>query len=244
MSPEAYLEMAATEQHHWWFTGRRAILDAVLAGMGLPAAARILEIGSGTGGNLDLLAGHGTVSAVEMDPTARSIALDKTGHRFDIRQGRCPDNVPFPPASFDLVCMFDVLEHIDEDVATLAVAKALLASGGRILLTVPANRWMWGPHDVFLHHKRRYSSAELRRKAGAAGLRMERLTHFNTLLFPLAAVMRIKDRLAGTQAASGTAIPAAPINQVLRHVFSSERHLLRWMPLPFGVSLLAILSAA
>lgn len=244
MSPDAYLEMAATEERHWWFSGRRAILDTMLAGMALPAASRILEIGSGTGGNLDLLAGHGTVSALEMDPAARAISLAKTGHRYDIRHGRCPDQVPFPPASFDLICMFDVLEHIVEDVATLALASTLLAGGGRILLTVPANRWMWGPHDVFLHHQRRYRAAELRCKAGAAGLRLDRLTHFNTLLFPLAAAMRIKDRLAGTQAASGTAIPAAPINHALRHVFSSERHLLRWMRLPFGVSLLAVLSAA
>ncbi|MBA5606961.1 class I SAM-dependent methyltransferase [Duganella sp. FT3S] len=243
MSPEAYLEMADTEQRHWWFTGRRAILDAVLAGMALPAAARILEIGSGTGGNLALLAGHGAVSALEMDPGARLISLARTGHRFDIRQGRCPDDVPFPPASFDLVCMFDVLEHIDEDVATLALAKTLLAGGGRMLLTVPANRWMWGPHDVFLHHQRRYSAAELRRKVGAAGLRLERLTHFNTLLFPLAAAARITDRLSGKQAASGTAIPAAPVNRLLHQAFSSERHLLRFMGLPFGVSLLAIVSA-
>ncbi|MES2114211.1 MAG: class I SAM-dependent methyltransferase [Pseudomonadota bacterium] len=243
MSPEAYLEMADTEARHWWFTGRRAILDAILAGLGLPAAPRILEIGSGTGGNLDLLAAHGTVSAVEMDPAARLISIAKTGGRFDVRQGRCPDDVPFQPASFDLICMFDVLEHIEEDQATLALAKTLLAPGGRILLTVPANRWMWGPHDVYLHHKRRYSAAELRRKVGAAQLHLDRITHFNTVLFPLAAAVRIKDRLLRNNTASGTAIPSAPVNLALHHAFGCERHLLRFVSLPFGVSLLAIVSA-
>jgi SAM-dependent methyltransferase len=243
MSPEAYLEMADTEARHWWFTGRRAILDTVIADLHLPAAASILEIGSGTGGNLDLLAAHGKVSAVEMDPTAMSISIAKTGGRFDIRAGHCPETMPFPAASFDLVCMFDVLEHIEQDRETLALARSMLATGGRILLTVPANRWMWGAHDVFLHHKRRYGAAELRQKARDAKLHLDRITHFNTLLFPLAAAVRIKDRLVGKQSASGTAIPAAPMNLALHHTFGSERHLLRFMRLPFGVSLLAVMSA-
>lgn len=243
MSPEAYLEMADTEARHWWFTGRRAILDSVLSSMELPDAPRILEIGSGTGGNLDLLSTYGNVSAIEMDPAARLISIEKTDGRFDIRQGRCPDDMPFQPASFDLICMFDVLEHIEADLATLALAKTLLAAGGRILLTVPANRWMWGPHDVFLHHKRRYSASELQHKVRAAELHMDRITHFNTLLFPLAAAVRIKDRLVGNNSASGTGIPSALMNFAFHHTFSSERHLLRFASLPFGVSLLAIVSA-
>lgn len=243
MNPEAYLEMADTEARHWWFSGRRAILDSVIAGLRLPAAASILEIGSGTGGNLDLLSAHAKVSAVEMDATAIAIAIEKTGGRFDIRAGRCPDNVPFPAASFDLICMFDVLEHIEQDRATLALVRTLLAPGGRILLTVPANRWLWGAHDVFLHHKRRYGEAELRQKVRDARLHLDRITHFNTLLFPLAAAVRIKDRLLGNHTDSGTAIPFAPMNLALRHTFGSERHLLRFMRLPFGVSLLAVASA-
>lgn len=232
--------MAETEERHWWFTGRRKVLAALIARLALPREARILEIGCGTGGNLAMLSGFGQVSALESDPAARAIAVEKTAGRFDIRAGRCPDEIPFAARSFDLVCLFDVLEHIEEDVATLEAAAALLARDGQAVLTVPAHRWMWSAHDEFLHHKRRYSAGELRRKIAAAGLRIAAFSHFNTLLFPLAAVVRVKDRLLGRDQASGHDVPPRPVNALFHGVFSAERFLVGRLPLPFGVSLMAV----
>lgn len=243
MNPNAYLEMAQTEAQHWWFTARRAILSTLISRFQLPANARILEIGSGTGGNLEMLSAFGQVSALEMDEVARTIATQKTGGRFDIRAGSCPKDIPFASEKFDLICLFDVLEHIDADVETLVATRKLLADGGRILLTVPAYRWLWSAHDEFLHHKRRYSAVELIDKVAAASLRMEKISYFNTLLFPLAAAVRLKERLLKSRTASGTAIPAAPINAALRTIFGMERFLLGRLPLPFGVSLCAVLRA-
>jgi SAM-dependent methyltransferase len=244
MSPDAYLEMAESEASHWWFSGRRAILSDLIASLDLPSEARILEIGSGTGGNLQMLSFFGGVSAMEMNATARSIALQKTDGRFDIRAGFCPGEIPFIGETFDLVCLFDVLEHIDEDVETLIAARRLLAAKGRVLMTVPAYRWLWSTHDSFLHHKRRYSADELRRKVTTAGLLPVRISYFNTLLFPLAATIRFKDRLLGSAAASGTGIPPSPINRMFGMLFGSERFMLRQFNLPFGVSLLGVLEAA
>lgn len=243
MSPDAYLEMAATEDRHWWFAGRRSVLSALISRLDLPPQASILEIGSGTGGNLSMLSAFGRVSAMEMDKVARGIAMQKTEGRFDIRAGSCPSQIPFDGQKFDLVCLFDVLEHIEDDRATLAAIKALSAPGGRVLITVPAYRWMWSAHDEFLHHKRRYLASELKDKAQDAGFRIERLSYFNTLLFPLAAAVRIKDRLMRSSEASGTALPPSPVNATLRTVFGAERFLLDRFNLPFGVSLLAILRA-
>jgi SAM-dependent methyltransferase len=243
MNPDAYVEMADTEARHWWFAGRRAVSASLIAGLKLPREARILEVGSGTGGNLAMLASFGTVSALEMNATARAIAARKTGGRFDIRAGLCPADIPFAGETFDLICLFDVLEHIDEDVATLAALKERLAANGRILLTVPANDWLWSTHDEFLHHKRRYSAAGLRAAVTAAGLRLDRMSYFNTLLFPLAALVRLKDRLLGRPSTSGRDVPARPVNWLLRQTFGMERFLLRLFRLPFGVSLFAILRA-
>lgn len=243
MNADAYLEMAATEASHWWFVGRRSILSDIIAALDLPANARILEIGSGTGGNLEMLSLFGQVSALEMNAMARSIALERTGGRFEIRDGFCPAAIPYAEEKFDLICIFDVLEHIEEDVETLIAVKSLLAKGGRILITVPAYQWLWSAHDEFLHHKRRYSAYTLRQKITLAGLRATRISYFNTLLFPLTAVIRVKDRLLSSAAPSGTSIPPPIINLILSKLFSSERLMLRQINLPFGVSLLSVLQA-
>ncbi|MBQ0720517.1 MAG: class I SAM-dependent methyltransferase [Gammaproteobacteria bacterium] len=243
MNPDAYLEMADTEARHWWFTGRRAILAHLIDTFDLPPNARILEIGSGTGGNLQMLSTFGQVSALEMDATAREIAMNKTGRCFDIRPGFCPTDIPFVGEKFDLICLFDVLEHIDEDVETLIAVKALLAEGGRVLVTVPAYRWLWSAHDVFLHHKRRYSKAEFNQKIFTSGLHPVKISHFNTILFPLAAIVRMKDKLFGNSLASGSSIPPAPINRLFTAIFRGERLLLSKINLPFGVSLLGVLRA-
>jgi SAM-dependent methyltransferase len=234
--------MAETESRHWWFVGRRKILSHLIAGLRLPTNARLLEVGSGTGGNLQMLSAFGHVSAMEMDATARTICAQKTGVRFDVRPGFCPDDIPFAGEKFDLICMFDVLEHIDEDVQTLIALKALLADGGRILISVPAYRWLWSAHDEFLHHKRRYSSAEFRQKVASAGLQLARVSYFNTILFPIAALVRLKDRMLGNATPTGGSIPFEPLNQLLTTLFGSERFFLTKVNFPFGVSLLALLS--
>ena len=241
MNPDAYIEMASTEATHWWFTARRSLLSSFIRGLALPDDARILEIGCGTGGNLQMLAEFGRVSAFEMDASARELAARSTGGQFEIRAGCCPADIPYQGEQFDLICMFDVLEHIDEDIETLRAVRGLLAPGGCALITVPAYAWLWSKHDEFLHHKRRYVATGLRQTALAAGLKPVKLSYFNTLLFPLAVAVRLKDRLFNKTTPSGTTVPAAPVNRLLHRIFSSEQALLAHANLPFGVSLVTVL---
>lgn len=238
MEASEYRFMAEYEDRHWWFVGRRAVLAALLDGLGLPADARILEVGCGTGGNLPLLGRYGRVTALEMDSYARTFAQQKTG--VDVRDGVLPQRLPFDGERFDLVCLFDVLEHIPDDQAALAAIAGLLAPGGRLLLTVPAHPWLWGAHDKHLHHRRRYSHAGLRASLLEAGYAIDRTSFFNALLFLPAAAVRLADRWRDRVTASGSALPAPLANSVLTRLFAAEAPWLRRWNLPFGLSLLAV----
>ncbi|MGQ0620578.1 MAG: methyltransferase domain-containing protein [Panacagrimonas sp.] len=243
LNPEVYEEMATTEDRHWWFVSRRSILEKLIGSLDPKPFWRLLEVGSGTGGNLTMLSRFGAVSAMEMSARARELAVTKTEGRFDLRAGFCPGSIPFGPGErFDLICLFDVLEHIDEDRETLRQLRKHLAPDGRFLITVPAYAWMWGPHDAALHHHRRYSRAGLARTLDDAGLRVSRITHFNIWLFPLIALTRLLSRAfwVSTAPSANSAIPWAPLNALLRMIFSSEAALLARIDLPFGVSLLAV----
>lgn len=238
MELDAYRQMAATEDEHWWFCGRRTIAETVIAGLGLPKNASIVEIGAGTGGNIAMLERFGEVQAVEMSDLARQIAWEKTGREFFY--GYLPDHIPVAPESVDLICLFDVLEHVDEDEASLAAMRRLLKPGGRIVLTVPAHQWLWSAHDVGLHHMRRYSRSQLRSRIEQAGYRVEKLSYTNAALFPVAIMARLADRMRGSGTPSGQAMPPKPINAAMKALFSAEKMILPNATLPFGVSLLAV----
>lgn len=245
MNPSAYTEMAGVQDRHWWYVARRRILHEQLCRLALPPDAEILEVGSGTGANLALLASFGRVTGLEMEQVAIDLALQSLGPREGIRllQGRCPEDLDCLGRQFDLVCLFDVLEHIPQDGEALAKLKSLLKPRGRLLLTVPAYPWMWGPHDEHFHHRRRYTRSTLVNTCEAAGLAVSRACHFNTLLFPLAVVARAAERLSGRMG-SGTRMPPAPANAILSRVFSLERHLVGRTRLPFGLSLMAVAAPA
>ncbi len=239
MEQPAYIQMKEKESLHWWFVARRLILSSVIRKLSLPAGAKILEVGCGTGGNLKMLACFGEVYAFEMNPFARKYSEDL--NCAEIEFGRCPDQIPFQNLRFDLICIFDVLEHIDRDLETLAMVKKLLTNNGSIVISVPSYEWLYGPHDQFLHHKRRYSKSGLINLIYAAQLKAIKLSYFNSFLFPLALVVRVKDRVIGHSATTALNLPRFFLNEVFKSIFSFERFLLQHLNLPLGLSLLAVL---
>ena len=237
MERVVYDRMRALELTHWWFVARRAILTRLLGDLPLPPRARVLEAGCGVGGNLEMLRRFGEVEAMEPDAESRAYVAERYG--LTPSDGRLPDGLPYAPASFDLVCALDVVEHVDDDRAALAALAGLLKPGGHLVITVPAYRWMWSRHDELHHHQRRYTRGEVAALLRAAELTPVKLSYFNTLLFPLAATLRLGARLLGRHA-GGDELPPRPLNALLTRVFALEGALLRRANLPFGLSIVAV----
>lgn len=239
MDSQLYQQMRELEDRHWWFRGRRAIVAAQLEASALTKSAKILDLGCGTGGNLAMLSQYGEVLGLELDEQAAQMARER-GIAPVIR-GKLPDALPLTEASFDCVTLLDVLEHIADDRTTLATVSKLLAVDGQLLITVPAFSFLWGPHDEAHHHQRRYCARQLRGLLREAGFEITTLSYCNSWLFPPAALIRLVRRyLPRSSAGADLALPPVPLNALLAILFASERHLLRHMTLPFGVSLLAV----
>ena len=234
------------EDRHFWFRARNGIIRAVVANLepALAAPYRVLEVGCGTGNTLRVLAAtcrRGTVVGLDLDYEGLPYARDRVGPvvvQGDIRRA------PFKAsARFDLVAMFDVLEHIDDDRAALVAVREWLAPGGVLLLTVPGGPELWSAFDVAAHHHRRYTAAELTGKLSDAGFDVDYLSRFMLPLYPL---MWAKRRLVRRAYAAGDAVLddlriVPGLNALLGWLLSREvAHVARRRTLPFGASLIAL----
>jgi SAM-dependent methyltransferase len=233
-----YKEMFHLEDKHWWYAARRQILTVVLKTLTLPPSPKIVEIGSGTGGNLPMLAQFGQVEAIEPNSEGR-VFITQRG--FPVQDGLLPDQMPIPPESVDMVAMLDVLEHVEADAASLKTVHNMLKTGGYLVLTVPAFPSLWSYHDKQRHHHRRYTKQQLRALCLAAGFTIEKFSYYNTLLFPVVVGVRFLNKLLGRHDSSDEKMPSTRTNAVLQAIFASERHWLRRASLPIGVSLLVVL---
>ena len=224
------------DRRHWYFRGRLAVLLGVLARL-LPAPPyRVLELGCGTGNVLQALDRFGELIGVERDAEMRAIGR---AAGLDIREGSLPDDIPVAAGWADAVLLLDVIEHLDDDVAALRAAREAVRPGGLVLVTVPAYAWLWSGHDVALGHRRRYSARRLRGVLRVAGLTVDHVGYFNTVLFPAIAGVRLLKRLVG-DTRHDLHRPSAFVNAALTRLFALERHVALRPGLPFGSSLVAV----
>ena len=239
MDAQMYDAHDKLEATHWWFVARATIIMSLLRreiskNSGRP---RIVDLGCGTGGMLLHLRDLGPSAGVDASPEAVAIAREKTG--TDVRLGSLPHDVPFDDGTFDVVTVLDVVEHIDDDVASLKKTYDLLRPGGLMVCTVPAHQYLWSEHDVLNEHKRRYSRSELRTKLENTGYNIRLLSFYNMFFYPPVAVLRLLRRNR-TEHKPQLGIVPAPLNAVFTALFASEKYLLKLAALPVGVSLIAI----
>ena len=164
MQQHTYSIMYEVEGKHWWFAGRRRIIagfvEKVCRDMG-KLRPRILDVGCGTGANLQMLAQFGAAEGV--DVSTEALDFCRARGLAEVKQGAA-ESLPFADASFDLVTGLDVVEHLDDDIAGLSEMRRVLRPDGRAVLFVPAFMFLWGVQDDISHHRRRYTLPELKAK--------------------------------------------------------------------------------
>ncbi len=240
MQQHTYSIMYQIEERHWWFVGRRRIIESFLEPVcsNLESnRSRILDIGCGTGANLEMLSRFGEAEGV--DVSTEALAFCRERGLQNVRQGEA-EHLPYEDGSFDLVTALDVVEHLDDDVAGLREMRRVLRTGGRAVLFVPAFKFLWGVQDDVSHHRRRYTLEGLKRAVCEAGFEIERATYANITFFAPILLGRLVMRATGFRPASENNINVSALNKLLGYILGAESSILRHMNLPLGVSAICV----
>lgn len=244
MSRVNYQPLYQLDRTYWWCVGMRAIVGALLEdaidGRG---PLRILDAGSGAGALIASWQEAHVVFGVDISPLALRYAR-ALGVTRPVDASLM--DLPFSDASFDVAICLDVLYHVGltDSRRALAELRRVLRPGGWLLVRLPAYEWLRGPHDEELGTRRRFTTRGLRALLAGAGFDVYRTTYANTLLFPWQALWRLWRRLAragGIGREAGDLVPLrAGANRLLAGVLAAEGRMLRYMDLPFGLSVLAL----
>ena len=228
--------LAAIENWHFWFVGRRAMVEDLLhTHASLPGLH--LDLGCGTGHMLKTMTRRG-VRAVGVDMRPEGLVSTRRINPDAILVRADATHLPFKAGSFDSVTVLDVLEHVDDD-ALLSEIRTILRPGGAAVLTVPAMPWLWSWRDDEAGHLRRYTRPALAWALSRAGFEVVVMRYYQCLLFPLVAASRlIGRRNSRTRDLEERRIPF--VNVLFSWINSFEARLGRHVALPWGSSLVAV----
>jgi len=284
MQQHTYAIMNRVEDSHWWFVGRRAILQQFMAEivetissrfqvpgsrlgesskikvqssrfvergssvsdnqpsktdfesgtLNVERALRILDVGCGTGANLEMLSEFGMAEGVDVSDEALDFCKSKG---LEVHKGEA-EELPFADGEFDVATALDVVEHLDDDIAGLREMHRVTREGGKLLVFVPAFMWLWGVQDDISNHRIRYTKKQIVERIEKAGFEIERATYANITFFVPILLGRLFMKLTGLKPESENNINVSALNGFLGAFFSAERFWLKKAPFPFGVSII------
>lgn len=238
---EALEVTSRAEATHFWFRGFRSFVVPFLEQLSAGRSdLRLLDCGCGTGHNLPLLRQYGHAFGFDLTPAGLAYAARRGVPiaRANITQ------IPFRSETFDVLTSFDVLQYVDDDALAMREFARLLRPGGGIVVTAAAMEVLRGGHAAFWPEIRRYSPDRLRRIAEGAGLRVVRVSYLFGSLFPMVLAARLARRLGSGNDAQKEDwemnVPPAPLNAALTWVLQGEAAVSRYVPMPFGSSLMVV----
>lgn len=246
MEQSYFKEYYQLERENWWFLIRKKILqNRIEFLLNTPRNKEILNVGAATGSTTEMLYNFGKVVSIEYDKECCDFANTYMTPHFingDIENLSISDN------SFDLVCAFDVIEHVKNDQKAIDELLRVCKPGGTVAVTVPAYQFLWGPHDIINHHFKRYTLGELKKLFEQKKGTVTYVTYFNSILFVPIAIFRILISLLSflklkqnTTASSDHSILGINgiFNSILGALFNVDYTLLKTgLKFPFGVSIM------
>ena len=239
MEKSYYKLHAEVQGSHWWFVTKKEIVLTLIRRFVIGRKNHaILDIGCGCGLMLPALSSIGETFGIDADDDA--LAYSRATFQGNVEKGSLPNKLPYEGKQFSIVTALDVIEHLDDDEAALVAIFNKLDLGGHAIITVPAFMFLWSKHDELNLHRRRYTYGELLKKLQNAGFSIEKISYYNTLLFPLIYTHRLLERVLGLKGVSDVEKPLSLVNQILRFIFKLEAIMLPYVNFPFGVSLIAV----
>jgi SAM-dependent methyltransferase len=233
---DEYAKMYRAETEFWWFAGKGRLMTA-LAARWLAESGPGLDVGCGTGANLERMRGRGDWTGLDASAEALTFCAER-GHGALVAgdAGR----LPFATGSFTGVTALDLLEHLGDDAAAAAELYRVLRPGGRLIVTVPAYPGLWSAHDEAMGHVRRYRRAGLRRLLSGAGFEVRWLSYFLFFLAGPMAAVKLGQRRWGNPSETMSYTWPGWINRGLLVIVEAEVRLMRFLPLPAGTTLVAV----
>ena len=241
MDEAEFRVLVSQDERHWWFRGRRRVINAQLDRLGLPGGCAVLDAGCGSGRTMDELRRFGHVAGFDLNELGVAHARAR-GHD-DVRVARL-EATPWSDESFDLITCLDVLEHTPDDVVSLRELRRVARPGAALLVTVPAYQALWSSHDVANHHYRRYRRPALLAAGREAGWEPVTWSYFNSILLAPAAAVRLAERLPrrrGERGRSHVEVTPPALDGLLELPLRAEAAAVRrGVRLPVGMSLMAV----
>lgn len=218
----------------WWYSVRKKIIKKIIGRyLSKKKNLNILDIGSGMGGLLEVLNDFGKISIVEADKDCRVFLKDNFSYINQINP-----NISKTKGKFDLITIFDALEHIKNDKKIIKELKLYLKDGGLIILTVPAFQFLWSSHDELSMHFRRYNKNSI--KEVFEDYREIKISFFNYFLFFPILIARKFFNILNLKVKQNELANNFLINYILKKIFNIETLLINKIDIPFGTSLYAI----
>ena len=250
MRQDLYYDLYVKEQDYWWHVGKRAIVYSLLNRY-LPRnkskqERRALDLGCGTGLNLDHLSDYAQPVGTDFSEEALHFCLER-GHNLLCKADAA--ELPFPDKQFDIITALDVIEHLDDDLDALTELRRVLRPGGLLIISVPAYPALWTYWDDILGHRRRYTTGAMREVVSRSGLRVRKVSYSNAIILPPVVLVRILKsmRQKAAEARSESKDPETDfmpvpgfVNKLLIVYYRMEARLLKRYRLPFGLSVVCV----